>query len=238
MFGIKSTGKRHTKDEAEKPFWISFSDMMTALMVLFLVAMTVTLLAVTHEISEAEKDKSQRDKEINELMIRIRDAAKDIPGVIVRGNTIDFGDRARFDTNSHALTEQQERLLRAFIPDILMIARDPIGKKWLKRVIVEGFADQRGTYLHNLHLSMQRSERVLCALLAKSAPDEKPLSEDDRLLIRELFLVGGSSFNSLKETLEESRRIEFKLEFLELNEERPRIIQIPLDDCQNCPLDR
>jgi hypothetical protein len=41
---------RAKKDEAEKPFWISFSDLMTGLMVLFLVAMAVAILAVTEQI--------------------------------------------------------------------------------------------------------------------------------------------------------------------------------------------
>ena len=166
MLGLRLPYRRTTKDEAEKPFWISFSDMMTALMVLFLVVMTVTLLAVTHTISQAERMKTLREADISKLMAKIREASRDFPGITLRGNTIDFGDQARFDTDSNHLTPEQARHLRAFVPSVLKIARNPLGKKWLKRVIVEGYADQRGTYLHNLDLSMQRSERVLCALLA------------------------------------------------------------------------
>lgn len=54
MLGIRLPIRNKSRDEGEKPFWISFSDLMSALMVLFLVAMTVALLAVTHEISQAE----------------------------------------------------------------------------------------------------------------------------------------------------------------------------------------
>ena len=57
MLGLKTSSRRANKDEAEKPFWISFSDMMTALMVLFLVAMAVALLAVT---APAVKGNNQR----------------------------------------------------------------------------------------------------------------------------------------------------------------------------------
>lgn len=237
MFGIKLPSRRTDRDEAEKPFWISFSDLMTALMVLFLVAMTVALLAVTNKISEAEQQKVQREQEINELLRRISDVTKDFPGVVVRGHSIDFGARARFGTDSHRLDQEQAQLLRAFIPKVLQIVREPLGQKWIKRVIVEGFADQRGTYLHNLNLSMQRSERVMCVLMARPEPDEVPLGIEDRLLIREIFLTGGSSFNSLKESLEESRRIEFRLEFLDLNEKRPSSPDLPLDTNQFCPLD-
>ena len=228
MLGLRLPYRRTTRDDAEKPFWISFSDMMTALMVLFLVVMTVTLLAVTHTISQAERMKTQRDAQINKLMAKIREASRDFPGITLNGSTIDFGDQARFDTDSNRLTREQAQHLRAFVPSVLKIARDPLGKKWLKRVVVEGYADQRGTYLHNLDLSMQRSERVLYALLAMPEPQEKSLSPEDRLLIEQLFLVGGASFNSLKKTLEESRRIELKLEFLEIRETRPMAPSIQL----------
>jgi hypothetical protein len=45
MFSPKFFIRRGGRDEAEKPFWISFADLMTALMVLFLVVMGVALLA-------------------------------------------------------------------------------------------------------------------------------------------------------------------------------------------------
>lgn len=237
MIGMRAPTRKRAKDEAEKPFWISFSDLMTALMVLFLVAMTVALLAITNEISETEKEKVQRDKDISELLKRIAKATKSFPGVVVRGRSIDFGQRAHFGSNSHQLTTEQANLLRSFVPKILAETRDPLGEKWLKRIVVEGFADQRGTYIHNLNLSLQRSERVLCVLLAGSKDVAKPLSVADRLLIRKLFLVGGSSFNSLKTSLEESRRIELKLEFLEIGEDRPVSRDAPLDEDSVCPLD-
>ena len=63
-------GGKRSRGEAEKPFWISFSDLMTALMVLFLVALTVALLAITHEVSESERKKLERDREIASLLDR------------------------------------------------------------------------------------------------------------------------------------------------------------------------
>lgn len=236
MLGIRLPPRQNTREDAEKPFWISFSDLMSALMVLFLVAMTVALLAVTNEITAAEQEKAQREAEIEQLLARIKEITKDFPGVTVKGRRVDFGDRARFDTNSHQLSREQADLLRAVVPKLLEIARDPLGQKWLKRVVVEGFADQRGSYLHNLNLSLQRSERVMCELLAPKS-DAAAISEQDRLSVRELFLVGGSSFNALKASLEESRRIELRLEFLDIGEHRPASRDIPLDENPRCPID-
>lgn len=237
MLGMRTASRQKHRDEGEKPFWISFSDLMSALMVLFLVAMTVALLAITNEISEAERKKAHREEEIEQLMARIKDVVKDFPGVTVRGRSVDFGERARFDTNSHRLSADQAKLLREIVPRVLAVARDPLGEKWIKRVVVEGFADQRGTYLHNLNLSIQRSQRVLCVLLSSSEKGDVPISNTDRIKIRELFLVGGSSFNALKDTLEESRRIEMKLEFLDVEEKRPTPREQALDENPRCPLD-
>lgn len=236
MIGLKLPSRKRSREEAEKPFWISFADLMTALMVLFLVSVTVALFAVTQKPDEVAKQQAQRERDIQALLSRITEAAKEYPGIVVRGHSIDFGSRANFETGKSALSVEQTATLRAFVPKVLSVVRDPLGKKWLKRIVVEGFADQRGTYIYNLNLSLQRSERVLCVLLAapKAVPDA--LADTDRLLVRELFLVGGSSFNALKASLEESRRIELKLEFLESGENRPTPRDAPLDDAA-CPLD-
>jgi hypothetical protein len=65
---------------------------------------------------------------------------------------------------------------------------------------------------------MQRSQRVLCVLLAKPEQGEVELSHLQHEDIRQLFLVGGYSSNSQKDTLEESRRIELRLEFRGIKE--------------------
>jgi len=237
VIGLKLPSRKRARDEAEKPFWISFSDLMTALMVLFLVSVTVALFAITQKPDEVAKQQAQRERDIQELLNQIAEAAKEYPGIVVNGHAIDFGSRANFASNSSVLNDVQAATLRAFVPKILSKVRDPLGKKWLKRIVVEGFADQRGTYIHNLNLSLQRSERVLCVLLASPQSVSNALSDVDRLQVRELFLVGGSSFNGLKASLEESRRIELKLEFMELGEDRPIPRDAPLDDAP-CPLDK
>lgn len=229
MFGIQTITKKTLKDEAEKPFWISFADLMTALMVMFLLVMSVALLAVTKTISEAEKAEQTRKDAIEELLTRVEQATKIDPkfeGIRVHRDrqVIDFQDKARFDTASSQLNRDQAKLLRAFIPHVLEIASSPLGKSWLKRIVVEGFADKRGTYLFNLNLSLQRSQRVLCVLLSPVEQDEHPMSSKELEQVRQLFLVGGYSSNSQKKVMEESRRIELRLEFRRVIED-PRAAQ-------------
>lgn len=220
MLGAKIVLKRGSRDEAEKPFWISFADLMTALMVLFLVVMGVALLAVTKSVTEREKKEAQHREDIEAILDRFEQAAERHEGIKVdrSRSVIDFGDRARFGLSKFNLAADQEDVLRRFVPEILALANDDLGKRVLKRVVVEGYTDKTGTYLSNLNLSLQRSQRVLCAMF--STKGTSLLSEEQKGDVRSLFLVGGYSFNAAKELDEESRRVEMRIEFLGVDEER------------------
>jgi len=301
MISRAVVAKRGNRSEPEKPFWISYADLMTALMVLFLVAMSVAMMTVTYNVKDVERQKKEleeRNKQLNETMLTLDETNKNLqdekkklldeqearktfeaelmkaneqleklrktqkelddeaatrqrdvevrqllhavakaadrhPGVKVDEDhhIIDFGDRARFDFSSFALTGDQSRLLREFVPEVLSIANDDLGRKWMKQVVVEGFASPEGEYLYNLHLSLERSERVLCALLAPPPAGEAPLSTEQKEQIRNLFLVGGYSFNAAKfdegsksYDASASRRVEFRLEFLGVGEKRPEVV--------------
>jgi hypothetical protein len=64
---------------------------------------------------------------------------------------------------------------------------------------------------------LQRSRQVVCEL-SKSDNYGANLTDSELIEVRNLFLVGGFSFNSLKKEKAESRRVELKLEFWQLNE--------------------
>ena len=131
-----------SRDEAEKPFWISYADLMTALMVLFLVVMSVALLAVTKTVTQQERDKIAHQRAIDEFLDQVEKATAKFPGIRIDRNrrVVDFQDRARFDKNVYRLRSEQAMLLREFVPELLIVAHSEAGSKILKRVVVEGFA--------------------------------------------------------------------------------------------------
>lgn len=234
MIGIRMASRRRGREEGEKPFWISFSDLMTALMVLFLVALSVALLAVTKRISDDEREEKSRSEQISELMTEVQKVAAQFDGVRVIDRTIDFGPRGRFEREGqNTLSAQQRTLVRQFTPKLLeQLRTTEAGRKWFKRAVVEGYASQTGKYLFNLNLSLERSERVLCELLREPPHGEPALSEADRKLVATRFFVGGASFNSLRSTADDSRRIEFKLEFKTRQERQEELAHPapPVDD--------
>ena len=233
---VKVSGR--LRDTAEKPFWISYADLMTALMVLFLVAMSVALLAVTKKINEQDRRKQEHDLAIMELLNKLEDVTAKFPGVKLDRDrkVIDFQDRALFEKNDYHLRNDQAQLLRAFVPEVLTIAATDVGKKILKRVVVEGFADPTGTYLYNLNLSLQRSQSVLCGLFASPSKAEDALTGDQLGQIRELFVVGGYSFNNARKTAAESRRVELRLELYGVDEEHLQLTGVAAGNFGDCQL--
>jgi len=224
-----------------RPWSPPFSSKPTARLQRAKLNSNVALLAVTKSVSEEQRAGEARQDAINRLLDQVELAVNHDPnfhGIRVDRDrhVIDFGDRARFDIASHQLNKDQARLPRAFIPTVLDIANSDLGRDWLERIVAEGFADLRGSYLFNLNLSLQRSQRVLCVLLGPPEPGETPLSPTQREDIRPLFLVGGYSSNSQKATLEESRRIEPRLEFRGVKEASRVEPDMPDENYGTCAL--
>lgn len=231
MLSLQQAIRRRGREEGEKPFWISFSDLMSALMVLFLVAMSVALLAVTKKQSDDEREEKDRSEAIVRLMGEIAKSAI-ADGVTVTDRTIDFGARGQFEREGqNTLSASQRDVVMTFTPQLLAKLRSPDGSKWFKRAVVEGYASRTGSYLFNMNLSLERSSRVLCELLREVKPGAG-LPLDDRKLVATKFFVGGASFNSLRTTDDASRRIEFKLEFKTRQELKDEIANPtpPIDD--------
>jgi outer membrane protein OmpA-like peptidoglycan-associated protein len=215
-----SSGGR-TKDEAEKPFWISYADLMTALMMLFLIVMCVSLMSM---INAQEGPEKERETAIQEIMNNIQAdmQAVNLTGKVdVKQRLIDFGEQARFEKNSASVSPASTDYLKSVVPIILKrVDESTAARKWFKRVTVEGYTSQDGDYFLNLWLSLRRSHNVLCALLTGRAADTRELSEEQKRQIRRIFMVGGFSANSTTGDPMRDRRVEFRLEFWTVQEKQ------------------
>lgn len=228
----KSAAPARARDEGEKPFWISFADLMTAMMILFLVVMVASLSSVTQRIQQAEQGEKERGKDIAKLCQALKLKADNLNSTIVvdcRDNRISFGEAGRFGQNQYFLNTQGQKALQDVVPLILDAADSEEGRKWLKQVVIEGFTDTDGSYLYNLHLSLQRSEWVMCSLLDSRSPVQRGLSAERQQQIRSMFLAGGVSFNNAKESKEESRRIELRMQFFGLKDKEQESQQPALE---------
>jgi outer membrane protein OmpA-like peptidoglycan-associated protein len=221
MLGVMARARRRNREEGEKPFWISYADLMTAMMVLFLSAMAITIAAVTQVI---EGPAEIRAKEIQSICQQLERDLSGMPDIRVNcaDHRITFPAVGTFAFNSYRLPDGVEPALASLVPAVLRAADGEKGKKWLKQVVVEGYTDTVGGYLYNLHLSLQRSEWVLCLLMDPSKNSSLSLTPEQLSRVRQLFLAGGVSFNNQRSTADASRRVELRIQFYGLGEEKTR----------------
>lgn len=236
MFGL-ARPRKPRREDGEKPFWISFSDLMTGLMVLFLISMAVALLAVTQGLKKIEDEKKLRQVSISSCMSDVRKITdkSEFHGVKIMDHTIKFGTLAEFEFGKSTMPTDKALFLRSFMPHVIKVAQKSSCDKWLKRIVVEGFASQEGSYLYNLNLSFQRAQRVLCVLLDTRAKNS--LSRGDRSVVRKMFMASGSSFNEAKKNAADSRRVELTMEFREVDSKHLQLPNLPWDEDDRCPSD-
>ena len=238
---------RRRTETSESPFWISYADLMTALVMLFLVVMSISMVTIAVQAMEAREqamEEKERAMEERRLAIeerrlameerQLREKAKMIrdKGILTvldllaskaekRGvdltvnratHTVSFGEKARFAHDSFLLSASAKKGLQAFVPLLLDVRASEAGHRWLKRVHVEGYTDETGTYLYNVYLSLNRAQAVVCALF------DTDLDPERRRKLRSLLMIDGATVTSIKKTREESRRVEVRLEFRQLGD--------------------
>ncbi|ABK43517.1 OmpA/MotB domain protein [Magnetococcus marinus MC-1] len=208
---LRKLPERKRLDVGDNPFWISYADLMTALVMLFLVVMSISMIAVA---SRDEVRQNQRKDEITKVFDALEQSAaqSNLPLVINRKEqTLSFGNSARFELDSFYLSAQVRQQLKDFVPMLLKVRKKGEGK-WLKRVHIEGYTDDIGTYLYNVRLSMNRAQAVLCTLM------EAEVSEAQRRELQRMIIIDGAASTSIRSSREESRRVEIRLEFLRHDE--------------------
>lgn len=228
------------RQDAERPFWISYADLMTAMMTLCLVAMAVTILAMSQELKRELSAEDTRAQEILSICSEIKQGIRNRPGIHVncKDNRIDFGEAGQFGYQDFRLRAQVEADLAALVPVILQASDSKDGRKWFKQVVIEGFTDTKGPYLYNLYLSLKRSYWMMCMLVDPKRNTSLGLSAEQIQQVRELFLAGGVSFNDAKQSDDASRRVELRLQFFTRKEQeepesaRPHIVTTQQESCQ------
>ncbi len=229
------------KQEAERPFWISYADLMTAMMTLCLVAMAVTVIAMSQELRRELSAEDTRAQQILNLCNEIKAGIAGRPGIHVncKDNRIDFGAAGQFGYQDYRLHPEVEAELAALVPVILRASNSRDGRKWVKQVVIEGFTDTRGPYLYNLYLSLKRSYWMMCMLVDPKRNAALGLTPEQIQQVRELFLAGGVSFNDAKQSDDASRRVELRLQFFTRKEReepelsaRPHIITTQQESCE------
>lgn len=194
----------------ENPFWISFSDLMAGLLLVFILLLSVALLAI-QEKSEERLDIKQ---EIVLLLLEEFQDKYDIK-INTETGTITVSEGILFNFDRADLKLEGKVFLENFIPKYAEILFDnPKIRNEIAAVIVEGHTDREGTYNYNMDLSLQRALNVVEYVFSNEFPDF-----DYKEILREKLTANGRSFMAYKGNLTPSknRRVEFKFRLIDVD---------------------
>lgn len=226
--------------------WMSISDMMSGLMLVFLFISISFMIQV-----QSDKDKmkdiaqSYKDTKVNlneDLHSEFLEDMKKWDASITKDNTIVFhSPEVLFEVNKSAISEGFKAILDDFFPRYLKILISKKYKDNIKDMKVEGHTSndwissisKEKIYLKNMQLSQKRAYMVLSYCYSL----DNDLVKQNRLWLEKYFRANGMAFAKLKykdinSTIvdqKSSRRVEFSVqmktedkiyEVLKINNER------------------
>lgn len=202
--------------------WISISDMMAGLMMVFLFIAVLFMSEVQKEqkaIKEiAESYQNIRQQLYKDLNKEFKENLKVWDAEILQDNTIRFkSPEVLFDTSSSKLKALFIAVLDDFFPRYLGILTNNKYKKQIKEIRVEGHtssiwknATREQSYINNMFLSQNRAKSVLAYSYNITN------SANNKIFLENVFRANGMSFSNLikengKENIQASQRVEFRV---------------------------
>lgn len=206
--------------------WVSLSDMMTGLMLIFLL---ISILTISHVIkreserTELLKEFKNTKSELYEELERTFGGKRDDWGIeITRDLSVKFENPdVHFGYLSANITPNFREILNEFIPLYIEIINKPKYSDKIKEVRIEGHTAAWDDYLFTINLSQDRSNAVLTYILASL--HFASLSQDNQDKIKFWFTSNGLgngrtvddagkfTFYSKKGISVKSRRVEFRI---------------------------
>ena len=161
--------KRKKSQEEEAGFWISFSDLMASILIIFILLFVYKLVEYQANLTEKEQQiqelTSTRVKIIEMLQEEFKKEDIDI-NIDPKTGTIKLNESILFDTSKSELKEEGKEFARRFIPIYvkILLGNEEV-KSQLSQIIIEGHTDDVGSYMSNLKLSQDRTLSVAQFLL-------------------------------------------------------------------------
>lgn len=160
MMRKKKTITKYT----DNSYWKSYSDMMAALLLMFILIMSTLLLksfAATAQLQEKEEQLKKmlgvKPEIVSELKQELSEFQVDIDE---KTGDIKFKSDILFDYNMDALKNEGTEFLSAFMPKYLNVVLSEKYVPYIAEIIIEGHTDSAGGYMYNLKLSQNRALSV------------------------------------------------------------------------------
>lgn len=194
--------RRRNKAKSEQSYWQSYSDMMAALLLMFILIMSFVLVQSYKVFEEKQLQIVEQQEQIEalvgvkaEIIFALSEAFKDTNLTIEidkKTGAITLDSSVLYEFNSAVLSKEGQTFLKDFLPlYISVIMRDEY-KPYVSEIIIEGHTDPVGDYMYNLDLSQRRALSV-----AEYCLDTKYniLQEQQVQELRRLMTANGKSYS-------------------------------------------
>ena len=197
-------------------FWVTMTDLMTALVLVFMVLFFYTYMTSTYERLESGIEQ-QKAAENLEKSLKEQNIEATIDG---NRGIVKISDLELFEINSYELSEKGKNYLDKFAPAYFnsLFTNDYLNKN-IAKIIIQGHTDSQTykgkfsedeQYMKNMELSLKRAYSVANYMISTQ------YNKDNGNKLRKMIIVEGASYSSPilingKEDFAKSRRVELKL---------------------------
>ena len=226
---------RNNKSDKKADFWVSYADIMAALLLMFILLLTVVIFDYQETLALRQLEIDEQEKKIQEKTEEIEQKTEEVDKLLgVREEIIlalqqKFADTdlsleidsqtgairlpggVFFETDSTEITDEGIEFLENFIPRYVEILLGPEFREYVAQIIIEGHTDDIGSYMYNLELSQNRAFEVVRLIYTDQFTDFQY-----KETLREYLTANGRSFSqpifneSGNLDRDSSRRVEFK----------------------------
>lgn len=225
----------HRHDEEKESFWVSYTDLMSALLIVFALVLMITMFdtqtafeaakSAVDERAEAIQQKEEAIKQQDQLIEEVLGVKSKIITELVQAfhdsdlnlevdqqtGAIRFSGGVFFDSGSSAISKTGEDYLTRFTPKYIAILLSEQFRGHIAQIIVEGHTDTNGSYLYNLKLSQDRALSVVQSIFSPAFPAFRFQEE-----LKQVITANGRSYavpilrSDGTIDADKSRRVEFK----------------------------
>lgn len=200
--------------------WISISDMMSGLMLVFLfiaISFMVKVEAQMQEMKDVAIEYRDTKVNLNEALFEeFENDLKSWDASITKDNSIIFSsEEVLFEVSKSKINNKFKVVLQDFFSRYIKILTTPEYKNEILELRVEGHTSDSWSnatskeeiYLKNMQLSQDRAYEVLSFCYSL----EKQTIVENRIWLEKHFRANGMAFSKLKDA-EKSRRVEFTIQ--------------------------
>jgi outer membrane protein OmpA-like peptidoglycan-associated protein len=218
---IRKYQKLFRNNEDDSQFWPSFTDLLTTILICFILFFIFSMFIYTSQIKAVQKGLNDYKQTIEQIMgVRtsiVEALKKEFNDSKLKVNideetgAIVFSGNILFEYGKDTLRPEFKQNLNQVIPKYINVLLSEEFQPHIAEIIIEGHTDKEGGYLSNLELSQDRALSVAEYILS-----DKFTGIKDKKELEKKISVNGRSYSAWKPDEEgeydadKSRRVEFK----------------------------